>query len=149
MSERAEVLDFCPGCFATNEGGSWGHGCDEHYCYNCGFGGTVKLPRWAVDSIREQASWVGKRYYPHEEDTQTREELTALRSLSPDNPTDTAEWNEDGRYYSVYRSDPKNRTRFGVMPIHAGSAEEAIRKAKPRLRYIPPEAYNEAPEATP
>lgn len=35
---------------------------------NCGSGGLVPMPEWAVSSIRFQASWVGKRYYPHDED---------------------------------------------------------------------------------
>lgn len=83
MSDLEDVLDFCPGCFATNEDGSWGHTCDDHYCYNCGAQGTVKLPRWAVRSIREQASWVGKRYYPHDEDREAAEEIAALREIAP------------------------------------------------------------------
>lgn len=134
-----DMLHFCPGCFASSEGGSWDHGCDAAYCYNCGSGSTVQLPRWAIQSIRQQASWVGKRYYPHEEDQQAREELRALRALAPDNPNDRAEWRGDAGYYFVSRSDPASRTRFGIAPIYAESAEEAIQKAKPLLRYIPQE----------
>ena len=81
IGDRFRELQFCVCCFATDEGGSWGEGVVSGHCMNCGAGGsTVRLPRWAVDSIREQASWVGKRYYPHEEDGVLGKEIRALRS---------------------------------------------------------------------
>lgn len=139
--ELARVLRFCPACFASSEDGSWGYTCDEHYCYNCGAGGTVELPFWAIRSIRKQASWVGKRYYPHEEDRETREELAALRALAPANPHDTAELDEEGYYYRVTRRDPVRKVTTTITPIRAGSAEEALRIGAQKLRYIPLERY--------
>jgi hypothetical protein len=77
--DRFRQLSFCPCCFATEETGSWDHVVTSGYCMNCGNGSCVTLPPWAVDSIREQASWVGKRYYPHREDHERNRELRSLR----------------------------------------------------------------------
>lgn len=41
------------------------------------------MPIWAIDSIRQNASWVGKRYYPSQEDREQALELRYLRSLAP------------------------------------------------------------------
>ncbi|GAA4879295.1 hypothetical protein GCM10023310_69300 [Paenibacillus vulneris] len=79
MNSLDSKVTFCSGCFATNEDGSWGIngwsvsqvkeyglGC---YCLNCGgHGEIVIISRRAANRIRESASWVGKRYYPIEED---------------------------------------------------------------------------------
>lgn len=78
-----QVLDFCPGCFADSRGGSWGPGVEGPWCGNCGSHGTVQMPIWAVDAIRKNASWVGKRYYPHQEDKELSRELRYLRSCMP------------------------------------------------------------------
>lgn len=77
-----DELQFCPSCFASNENGSWNHVVVDNLCSNCGSIGTVKLPRWAVESIRRSASWVGKRYYPSEEDLLNSRELRYLRHIS-------------------------------------------------------------------
>lgn len=69
MKDENEIILFCPRCFASSDNASWGEPIMEGHCFNCGAGGcTVKLPRWAIEMIRKSASWVGKRYYPHEED---------------------------------------------------------------------------------
>jgi hypothetical protein len=81
QEDRDAIRSFCPCCFADNVGGSWGVGTIGSHCMNCGNGSTVTLPAWAVESIREQASWVGKRYYPHEEDREAYEERKTLRGL--------------------------------------------------------------------
>jgi hypothetical protein len=73
-----EKVTFCSGCFATNEDGSWqpngwtvedvenGKDC---YCMNCaGHGEIIIMSKYSANRIRQCASWVGKRYYPHEED---------------------------------------------------------------------------------
>jgi len=72
-------VTFCSACYATNEDGSWGTngvsvdmvekmGVDS-YCMNCaGHGEVIIMSRRAADKIRSSASWVGKRYYPIEED---------------------------------------------------------------------------------
>ncbi len=69
----AEYVDFCPGCFATNlDGSCCPTGSDgtglQLGCDNCGGHHLLHMPKWAADSIRRQASWVGKRYYPNHED---------------------------------------------------------------------------------
>lgn len=105
--DRARTVYFCCCCFATDEGGSWGHeviaGPSGTLCTNCGAGGSAfPMPFYAAKSIREQASWVGKRYYPHEEDTENREERKRLLALVPDFPGRTARpvehLNEDGEF---------------------------------------------------
>jgi len=60
---------FCVQCFASESSGSWVHVVVGSFCTNCcGNGTTMPLPKAAIESIRQQASWVGKRYYPHAED---------------------------------------------------------------------------------
>lgn len=86
LAARMEIVDVCPGCFADSRGGSWGEGVSGQWCMNCGSHGTVQMPVWAVDSFRANASWVGKRYYPHQEDISVSRELRYLRSLAPPAP---------------------------------------------------------------
>jgi hypothetical protein len=58
--ERDAVLLFCPRCFASSRDGSWGGKAEKDFCCNCStIGSMVRLPLWAVESIRQQASWVG------------------------------------------------------------------------------------------
>jgi len=129
-------LDFCPGCFATNEDGSWGSTVLGDYCMNCGAGGTVNIPRWAVKSIRRQASWVGKRYYPHEEDFEKHEEMKALRSLPKAFPGRTAEPcnNEHNRFW-VKQQLTENKSV--TVSVTASSVEEAIEASRYSLPYVP------------
>jgi len=62
-------MHFCTMCFASERNGSWGCTTMNNYCLNCGAGGTtVEIPEWAIENIRKNASWVGKRYYPCDED---------------------------------------------------------------------------------
>lgn len=65
---NSTIKSFCPCCFASSTEGSWNHAVVAGYCTNCGNGSTVELPEWAIAEIRRNASWVGKRYYPNEED---------------------------------------------------------------------------------
>lgn len=78
-NERAIPDDwelFCCRCFASESSGSWDHVVVGSFCANCcGNGTAFPLPKMAIESIRNQASWVGKRYYPHKEDA----EVEALR----------------------------------------------------------------------
>lgn len=74
-----ERVTFCSACFATNENGSstpngwsvrdvedFGVNC---YCMNCaGHGEIVIMSRRVTDAIRHNASWIGKRSYPCDED---------------------------------------------------------------------------------
>jgi hypothetical protein len=72
---------FCPQCFATDNDGSWGHTVAGSVCTNCGSQSIIHIPAFAVESIRKQASWVGKRYYPHTEDVEATNERQALLKL--------------------------------------------------------------------
>jgi len=82
-NERAIPDDwelFCCQCFASESSGSWDHVVVGSFCTNCcGNGTAFPLPKTAIESIRNQASWVGKRYYPHKEDADMRAEVEALR----------------------------------------------------------------------
>lgn len=95
-SEHLELREFCALCFADDKSGSWGHVTTAGFCTNCcANGSTVQIPAWAVRSIREQASWVGKRYYPHAEDRDAYEERKALLELVAEFPGRSAEEYED------------------------------------------------------
>lgn len=90
QADARDVVMFCPGCFADEGGGSWAHNVYKTdsgaYCTNCGNGSCVALPKRAVESIRQQASWVGKRYYPHDEDRERYVERQALLALVTEFP---------------------------------------------------------------
>lgn len=94
------------------------------------------IPRWAVKSIREQASWVGKRYYPHKEDWERAKEIEALRALAPDDPERTVEPVEDhpGRFET--RQPTKGSGSISTW-VSAGSLDEAKIKAKLALPFRP------------
>jgi hypothetical protein len=177
LSQPSDFLSMCVRCYATEEGGSWGaatikavdgdyghsllgtltleHAHGKGHCHNCGASGcTIVIPRWAVDSLRQQASWVGKRYYPIVEDSLAQAELRALRSLVPHDSGRTVE-------VAAYQNDvPEGQTRFSVeqniitakahfaedvkdvrqaksfVQIVAPSKEEAVLKAKLKLPFV-------------
>lgn len=135
MSNPANVLFFCPPCFATEEEGSGGSTCDGVYCYNCGSGGTVALPRWAIVSIREQASWVGKRFYPHDEDREAHDELAALRRRMTTFPGRTARPPTDTK--PKWRVEQKRGKSTVMVWVDADSEEEALEQTKDRLPWCP------------
>lgn len=130
------TLLFCVCCFATNEDGSWGETTvgeeNSSHCLNCGAGNSCfSLPEWAVKSIRQQASWVGKRYYPHEEDKETAAELERLRVLAPEVPR-TYEELEDGNWKVT------QKTEKGSMSMtFRGTLDEVKARAKLRFPYDP------------
>jgi hypothetical protein len=128
------ILDFCPRCFATDLDGSWEHTVVSGHCTNCGSGGTVKLAKWAVDSIRQQASWVGKRYYPIKEDTEQAEELKLLRNSMTVFPGRTIE-HTDLNQFRVTQKTGKNSTI--VTFVTAKDIDEAWEKSKSWLPYVP------------
>lgn len=132
-----DLLPFCPGCFATSEDGSWGSVVLGDYCLNCGAGGTVTIPRWAVTSIRRQASWVGKRYYPCDEDFEKYAELKALRALVKSFPGRTAEPDkENPRRFWVKQQISENKSIS--TSVDASSIDEAIEASRySGLPYVP------------
>jgi hypothetical protein len=135
-----ELLNFCARCFASDDGGSWGVGTIDGHCFNCGAGwtGELKLPRWAVESIRSQASWVGRRYYPGQEDKENYEELRALRSLPKTFPGRTAERkvDQDGKSY-WWVTQALGDGKSVSQTREANSAEEAIEATRYSLPYVP------------
>jgi hypothetical protein len=135
IEDRAQQFRFCPCCFADEASGSWHHVVVSGYCTNCGNGSTVLLPRWAIDSIREQASWVGKRYYPHKEDAERHAERDALLALVTRFPGRTATPAEgmDADQWSVRQEMPGGLSVTTL--VRAETAEEAMRKC--RLCYVP------------
>ena len=130
---------LCVRCFASDTEGSWQHvvyGDEEkNHCTNCGAGNAaVPLPRWAIDDIRENASWIGKRYYPHREDREGNAELKLLRSKMTIFPGRSAEEVEEGQW-AVKQQTSKAGKRIQVF-VDASSAKEALEKAKLSLPYV-------------
>lgn len=129
-----DIRDFCPRCFASDLSGSWSHTVQDGYCSNCGASPSVRLPEWAVESIREQASWVGKRYYPNDEDTEMATELKELRSRMTEFPGRSIEKMEPG-LFRVTQKLNENTTTFIV--VRADTEQEAWERSKVQLPFIP------------
>jgi hypothetical protein len=140
---------FCCLCFASEDGGSWGEGLIEGHCFNCGAGGsTFSLPRYAIQSIREQASWVGKRYYPSLEDLEASEERKRLlacvdtfhgRTVEPaETLNEKREWVPDPGRWTVKQKTPSGGG--AQTTVQAETEEEAWEKA----RYLSLRYYTEA-----
>lgn len=85
---------FCPQCFASSADGSWGHVVIGEHCTNCGNPNTIIVPEWSIKAIRQQASWVGKRYYPHEEDQEHIDERKRFLAMVESFPDRTAAYRE-------------------------------------------------------
>lgn len=151
---------FCTRCFATEVDGSWDHVVygeeSNNYCTNCGGGNTsVKLPRWAVEDIRQNASWVGKRYYPHQEDGEKNEELHRLRALVTEFPGRTAEELEEDPLRPPIREDGQTSFNWCVtqkLPgkgkrtsiyVKADGEQDALERARTLLPYYPEEMLRE------
>lgn len=134
-----QIILFCPCCFSSEDGGSWGGQAFESGCANCGNGSTINIPRWSVESIREQASWVGKRYYPNQEDKEACEERRRLIDLVKDFPgrtaegTDYLEWNVTQKLLKF----PYTSASVMVSVTGAETAADAIEKTKYDLPYVP------------
>lgn len=136
--EGDPVVLFCPRCLADERGGSWGGGPEGGgaWCSNCGAGPAVVLPAWAVDSVRQQASWVGKRYYPNAEDRELALELRALRVLACElrPPAGrTVEKTETEGGYEVKQETGSGR--WTMVYLDAVDDESALAAAAPLLPY--------------
>lgn len=142
VPESDRKVPFCCKCFADERGGSWGEGTVQGHCYNCGSGGTTAwLPIWAVDMIRENASWVGRRYYPNDEDRANAEERRDLLDTIKEFPGRTVE-TQDGPLgpVTIVQQALPNRTKTLITfrPEEA-SEKEAWEQARYALRYVPKE----------
>jgi len=135
-SNKEGIILFCVRCFASSDNSSWGESLIDGHCFNCGAGGaTVNLPRWAVESIRQQASWVGKRYYPNQEDYDRSEEINRLRSKMTSFPGREAQLSaaDDGSW--MVRQKTPGRSWISIFIEDANSAEDALEKTKTKLPY--------------
>ncbi len=136
-----EYVLFCVMCFADSVDGSWGHTVVEttsgSHCLNCGASGSgVAMPRWAVESVRKNASWVGCRYYPNQDDRERGAELVHLRALVPHFPGRTAAPIPDhpDRWAVTQRlADSKTVS----VAVTASSEDEALAAARTQLPYVP------------
>jgi hypothetical protein len=101
-------------------------------------GGIVQLPLPAVEEIRRNASWVGKRYYPCDEDVANREELAKLRGKMTEYPGRSVELREGAGYvetiYMVTQKLPKGRS-VSVF-VNADTPEQAHEKTRTSLPYV-------------
>jgi hypothetical protein len=138
--DPGELLNFCARCFASDDGGSWGCGTIDGHCFNCGAGwtGELKLPRWAIESIRSQASWVGRRYYPGPEDRENHEEIRRLRALPKTFPGRSAERDKEDKYRWWVSQDLPSSTgsKRVTTSVKATSADDAIEASRYSLPYI-------------
>lgn len=137
-----ELIPFCPACFASSENGSWSYTVMGDFCSNCGAIGTITIPRWAIESIRHQASWVGRRYYPNQEDRENAAELRALRAIPKSFPGRTAQQDKEDKYrYWVTQRLDSNKTVS--TSVKAASVDDAIEASRYVLPYVPEEQLND------
>lgn len=140
---RNEVVPFCAQCFADDLGGDSGMSAEPGFCMNCGGGDVIKTPRWAIDSIRRNASFVGKRSYPHQEDRERHNERLDLLALVKEFPGRTGE--RDINYngdviYRVTQQLPQKGSNTQVCIMHGHDSctlTDAIREASKYLPYVP------------
>lgn len=152
-NQKTKIELFCCQCFASESDGSWNHAVvgepGNTLCTNCGgINTSVPLPRRHIESIRVQASWVGKRYYPQKEDHEIQQERAMLLATIKEFPGRTAirvpegaDSCADGDRWTVIQKMPDGEVRTSVI---ANSAEEAMRKCG--LRYVSAESLEEAKE---
>lgn len=140
---KEKIAIFCTMCLASDTDASWGGEAMDGHCFNCGAGGcTVQIPRWAVENIRKNASWVGKRYYAHEEDHEAAKEMRALRGLATEYPGRSTEKSVDGQAWWVMQKMGDGRTVSVLIGIDkAPTAAEAMEKMKLSLPYVPKGGY--------
>lgn len=144
LSHRKELVCFCERCFGSSDNSSWGEPVDEGYCYNCGGGPSIMIPRYSVDMIRSSAFFVGSRYYPSEEATELFEERKRLRGLVKEFPGRTAEPPfEEGAHWSVRQRKPGKGLWVSVMAMTANTAEEALHETRLSLPYYDEESLRE------
>lgn len=134
---RNDIVDFCPRCFADTRGGSWGHTANDWGCTNCGSPSTVAVPAWVVDSVRENASWVGKRYYPCQEDKDDQRELEYLRSLQKREDLQVEQHEYEGEVFYMVSNGVQTLGSFR-------DAEAALALGRGQLRIIVPERGQDA-----
>jgi len=140
-------MKFCTLCFTTDTDGSHNHVVFGDFCTNCSANGAVvELPEWAIKNIREQASWVGKRFYPCAEDREQLEERTDLLALVEQFPGRTAKLVtvDDRDTWEVQQRLANGHTVSTWVP-GAATGQQAMRQAR-SLRFMPQWRLDEAKE---
>lgn len=132
-SDPTALVAFCVRCFASSDDSSWGEVLLKEYCMNCGCNGPhLEIPRYDVKEIRRNASWVGKRYYPAEEDRKNREELERLRSEMTSYPGRSVS-PADGEGWLVKQEKPDGT--WISMYVDANSPNDALEKLRIKLPF--------------
>ena len=143
IAHRTELVCFCERCFGSSDNSSWGEAVDKDYCYNCGGGPPIMIPRYSVDMIRTSAFFVGSRYYPSTEATELFEERKRLRGLVKKFPGREARPPfEEGAPGSVTQKKP-GKLWVSVMAMTATTAEEALHETRLSLPYYDEESLVE------
>lgn len=128
-------LQFCISCLCPD------HNNDSYSCLNCGScGSLIKLRRWQIDEICRNASWVGKRRYPTDEDIELAAEIKELRQLAAhflgnQLPGRKAIPPSEGMDSWMVSQDHNNKLR--CVFVNATDENDALKKAVPLLPFVP------------
>ncbi len=127
---------FCSMCFAESD--------LAFHCHNCGAGGTnVSIPIGHAELIRKSASWVGKRYYPSDDDKAERAEIERLRLAIGTWPGRTVKASslanepEHARRVDVEQKTEKGWTQISTERADGETDEQIIRRTAAHLPWIP------------
>jgi len=143
IAHRKELVYFCERCFGSSDNSSWGEAVDSNYCYNCGGGPCIRIPRYSVESIRSSAFFVGSRYYPSAEAIELFEERKRLRGLIKEFPGREAKPpTEEGGSWFVTQKKPGNLW-VSTAAMTATNAEEALHETRLSLPYYDEESLRE------
>lgn len=143
IAHLKELVHFCERCFGSSDNSSWGEPVEETYCFNCGGGPSIQIPRYSVDMIRSSAFFVGSRYYPSEEAKELFEERKRLRGLVKEFPGRTAQPPfEDGAPWYVRQMKPGGGW-VSTAANTATNAEEALHETRLSLPYYDEESLRE------
>jgi len=143
IAHRKELVYFCECCFGSSDNSSWNEPVENDYCYNCGGGPPLKIPRYSVDMIRSSAFFVGSRYYPSDEATELFEERKRLRGLVKEFPGREAQPpHEPGAPWFVRQKAPGGKW-ISTVANGATNAEEALYAVRLSLPYYDEESLAE------
>lgn len=136
VTERSKKdVAFCVRCFASEDSGSWCATGSQTWCANCSAGGTlILIPEYAIKSIREQASWVGRRYYPSEEDLHRQAELKRMREALPIPHNRTASYVAESDRWVV--SQPLLTGQVRQVMVVSADEDDALQKTKAQLPWL-------------
>lgn len=126
-------VHFCSQCYASSEDGSMGGTAYATHCTNCGASGpTLYVESYHVKALRAQASWVGRRFYPTDEDHANAAERERLLKLVRRFPGRSVRVLKDVGQYEVKQVTGKGQSTS--MFVQAVSVNDALEKSR---RYLP------------